>query len=87
MSLYGYDVFRYYLDPELRVIHLFTNCSGLKVAKKYGYIKNVVAHSTEDAQRLDDSGRPCHTCWKREVVLAKKDQRRPRPGFMREPAP
>lgn len=79
----------YKLDSELRLIHLFNNCNALKMAIKFGYVKELVALTEEDLDRLDallqTGWRCCHTCYKREEHSARIDNRRRRPGFGKEP--
>jgi hypothetical protein len=78
--------YRYRVDPELGIIHLFKDCEGLKVALRYNYATEIEVRDADDAAKLDDPKlRPCHTCWKREIYWAGKDGRRPRPGFRSEP--
>jgi hypothetical protein len=82
-SLAGY---RYELDTELKVAHLFMDCPALKMAKKYGYRQSKHVHTVAEAGILDVQGyRSCHKCWKKEQHLSRKDGRYPRPGFKREP--
>ena len=79
----------YKIDPELRIIHLFHDCSGLKAARKFNYMRELKALDDSDMVKLDDllteGYRTCHGCWSREQMLCRKDNRRPRPGFKREP--
>lgn len=87
---HGIRIWYYKVDPELKIIHLFGNCAGLKVAQMYNYTEEFKLKDEVDALRLDflvekKGYTPCHVCWKREVPLARKEQRRCRPGFVREP--
>jgi hypothetical protein len=79
----------YTIDHELRLIHAFGNCRAAKMAKKYNYGEDFRLATDGDADKLDEllaSGyRICHPCWKREAVLARKDGRRHRPGYGKEP--
>lgn len=84
---------RYKLDPELRLIHIFHNCRALKVAIKYGYATEFKLKQGDelDALRLDElvekeGYRTCHACWAREQILSRKGHRRLQPGFKKEPA-
>lgn len=77
---------RYYLDKELKVVHLWSDCVALKMAKRYGYQGTLRIASSGEAVILDMEGyRPCHRCWKKEQYAAKKEGRRHRPGFFKEP--
>lgn len=81
----------YTIDPELRLIHAFKNCTAAKVAVRYNYSYefSMKVGDREAAAKLDGLLRGgylcCHTCYKREAGLSKKDARMPRPGFMKEP--
>lgn len=77
--------YRYHFDPALKLIHLFRDCGGLKVAQKYSEVETITVNDAYEAAALDEMGRPCHTCWKREAYWAEKDGRPRRPGFKREP--
>lgn len=81
----------YTIDTELRIIHLFLDCSGLKMAKKYKYTETFILHDYSDAIRLDAKMNAnkltiCHSCFNKEKGLAIKDKRQARPGFRNSPA-
>jgi len=79
------------LDPELRIIHAFQDCSELKFPKKYGYMETVSVRPSDldDAARMDklleQGWKICHGCWRREQGLARLDKRKLRPGFVKRP--
>lgn len=77
--------YRYWVDPELKMVHLFQDCVNLKVARKYQYVQTVHVDTVAQARLLDERGRACHLCFKREVHLARRDNRTPRPGFKKAP--
>lgn len=79
------ETFRYYRDPDLRLVHLFHDCTGLKMARKYNTVEIIAIRTVEEAAELDKKGTPCLTCFKREQHFCKVKNRRPRPGFKRRP--
>lgn len=87
MTQYGRSWY-YLLDDELHVIHCFDNCASLKIPKKYGYARQfrLGPADREGALYLDklmteQRYKICHACYPREVVLARQDKRKQRPGF------
>lgn len=90
MAYTGEKNYYYVLDNELRVVHIFLDCGGLKMAKKYKYSEPFVIHGLGDAVRLDtkvieDKMSICHGCYNREQGLSLKEKRQPRPGFRTQP--
>lgn len=88
----------YILDTELKIIHVFANCSGLRMARKYDYTKPFALLNRHDAMELDNmvstrGYKICHGCYGRETTLARREQRQTHPGFgtvppgYRHPAP
>jgi hypothetical protein len=78
----------YPVDPELKMIHAFANCSGLRFPKKYSYMRTFILppDDREEALKLDalvtkENYKICHACYSREVVFARQEKRKPRPGF------
>jgi hypothetical protein len=89
MSNFHLRTFYYFIDPELRLIHAFKDCRAMKWAVKYKYFREVLVVTEDDAEKLDrlveQKHRTCPACFGREQALAKRDRRRPRPGFLYPP--
>lgn len=76
----------YFLDPELKIAHLYIDCIALKNARLYQYWKKFHIYTVAEAGKLDKEGyRSCHRCWKKEVYEAGRKGRRLRPGYVKEP--
>lgn len=83
--------FYYTIDPELRLVHAFHDCAAVKVAMKYNYAERFSVCTEDDAERMDrlmeeKNYRTCGTCYNREQMVARKDNRHPRPGYVHPPA-
>lgn len=90
MSFYSLRTWYYTIDPELRLIHAFQDCKEVKIARRYSYSYEVKVNTPDDARTLDDliedeRYKTCDVCYRREQSLARRDKRRPRPGFLHPP--
>lgn len=78
---------RYYIDPELRVIHCSSVCPAASVAAKYHYLKEYTVYGRDELAALDTMEidgrriRACDVCVKREQHKASKGKYSPPPGF------
>ena len=70
-----------HLDPELRIIHSERSCPDAKVAVKYSYITSVTLATIDDARKLDQLGKACDRCKRREAVKRKSKGYVSPPGF------
>lgn len=72
----------YFIDPELKLVHVENTCPEYSVAHKYRYGYSVSVGSPEQAKReIDDKGyKACPRCLKRE-----ERSKNPKPGFVPKP--
>jgi hypothetical protein len=69
----------WWIDTELRLLHIGPDCPELKYARKYGYVETKTIHNAKEAADLDREFKPCPRCKKkvdREIAAANKGNRK-----------